>query len=76
MEFNIQYGSQNSPELAFQLNKLLARMPYVSQFIQKLLRITGPPFIKERRLDLTADWIGMMDSNMIQKVVAWIGLMG
>jgi hypothetical protein len=48
VEVDIQDRSQNAPELTFQSDDLLAWILYVSQLIEKLLRITGPSLIEER----------------------------
>ena len=74
LELNIQHGPQRSPELPFQLNKLLARLIRVSELIQKLLGIARPSLIKQGRFHLPTNGVRVMDSVMIQQMVARIRL--
>ena len=74
LELNIQSGPEGSPELPFKLNKLLARLIRVSELIQKLLGIARPSLIKQGRFHLPANRIRVMDSVVIQQMVARIRL--
>jgi hypothetical protein len=74
LELNIQNGPEGSPELPFELNKVLASLIRVSELIQKLLGITRPSLIKQGRFHLPANRIRVMDSVVIQQMVARIRL--
>jgi len=76
LEFNIQLGPQISPELTLQSDFLPSRILDISQFIQELLPITGPTFVKEGRFDLASNRVGMMDTEIVQQMMSGIGLMG
>jgi len=74
LELNIQNGPEGSPELPFELNELLARLIRVSELIQQLLGITCPSLVKQGRFHLPANGVRMMDSMVIQQMVARVGL--
>ena len=74
LELNIEHGPESSPELPFELNKLLARLFGVSQLIQKLLGVTRPTLVEQGRFHLPANGIWVMDSVVIQQMVARIRL--